>query len=138
MVRVQKDIRATLLVNRTNMLSVAGNALGLFTGSGNVIPFSVDLSDFCRSSRKESNTTIKIYITYDVLLVNEVHNVIKRNRLSDIRTTNCYEIIFRTQNRMNCKLRRIIRREYGIIVGCTSFPAKGKDIQFRQRLNTEI
>ena len=76
-----------LLINRTDMLIVAGNALGFFTGSGNVIPFSVDLSDFCRSFRQESNTTTKIYIGYDVLLVNEVHNVIKRNRLFDIRTT---------------------------------------------------
>ena len=50
-VRVQKDIRAILLINRTGMLIVAGNALGFLTRSGNVIPFSVDLSDFCRSSR---------------------------------------------------------------------------------------
>ena len=69
------------------MLIVAGNALGFFTGSGNVIPFSVDLSDFCRSFRQESNTTIKIYIGYNVLIVNEVHNVIKRNRLFDMPTT---------------------------------------------------
>ena len=75
-----------LLINRTDELIVAGNALGLFTGSGNLIPFSVDLSGFCKSFREESNTTIKIYISYDVLLVNEVHNVIKGNRLSDIRT----------------------------------------------------
>ena len=61
------------------MLIVPGNALAFFKGSGNVIPFSVDLSDFCRNFRQESNTTIKIYISYDVLLVNEVHNVIKRN-----------------------------------------------------------
>ena len=62
------------------MLIVAGNALGFLTGSVCVIPFSVDLSHFCRSLRQESNTTNKIYIGYDVLLVNEVHNVIKRNR----------------------------------------------------------
>ena len=105
-----------LLINRTDMLIVAGNTLGFFTGSGNVIPFSVDLSDFCRSFRQEGNTTINIYIGYDVLLVNEVHNVIKRNRLFDIRATIWYKIIFRTQNRMNCKLCRIIRRESGFIV----------------------
>ena len=56
-----------LLINRTDMLSVAVNVLGFFTGSGNVIPFSVDLSDFRRSFRVESNTTIKIFIGYDVL-----------------------------------------------------------------------
>ena len=43
------------------MLLVAGNALGFFTGSGNVLPFSVDLSDFCRTFRKERNATIEIY-----------------------------------------------------------------------------
>ena len=105
-----------LLINRTDMLIVAGNALGFFTGSGNVIPFSVDLSDFRRSFRQESNTTIKIYISYDVLLVNEVHNVIKSNRLFDIRTTIWYKIILRTHNRIICKLCRIIRRESGFIV----------------------
>ena len=67
-----------LLINRTDMLIVAGNALRFFKGSGIVIPFSVNLSDFCRSFRQESNTTIKIYIGYDVLLVNEVHKVIKK------------------------------------------------------------
>ena len=76
-----------LLINKTGMLIVAGNAMGFFTESGTVITFSVDLSDFCRSFSQESKTTIKIYIGYDVPLVNEVHNVIKINRFSDIRTT---------------------------------------------------
>ena len=66
-----------LPINRTGMLIVAGNALGVFTGSGNVIQFSFDLSDFCRSFREERNTTIKTYISHHVLLVNEVYNVIK-------------------------------------------------------------
>ena len=76
-----------LLINNTGMLIVAGHGLGFFTGSGNVIPFSVDLSDFCRSFRERRNATIKIYISHHVLLVNEVDNVIKRNSLFDIRTT---------------------------------------------------
>ena len=76
-----------LLINKTGMLIAAGNALGFFTGSGNVIPISLDLFDFCRSSREERNATIKIYISHHVLLVNEVYNVIKRNRLFQIRTT---------------------------------------------------
>ena len=46
-----------LLINKTVIPIVTGNALGFFTGSGNVIAFSVDLSDFCRSFRVESNTT---------------------------------------------------------------------------------
>ena len=105
-----------LLINRTDMSIVAVKALGFFTGSGNVIPFSIDLCDFCRNFRQESKSTIKTYLGYDVLLVNEVHNVIKRYRLFDIRTTISYEIIFRTQNRMNCKFCRIIWRESGYIV----------------------
>ena len=54
------------------MLIVAGNELGFFTGSGNVIPFSVDLSDFSKSLREARNATLKIYITNHVLFVNEV------------------------------------------------------------------
>ena len=76
-----------LLINRTVKLIVAANALRFFTGSGNVILFSLDLSDFCRSFREESSTTIKIYISHDVLLINEVHNVIKRNSLFEGLTT---------------------------------------------------
>ena len=62
-----------LLINRAVMLIDAGNSLEFLTGFGKVIPFSINLSNFCRSLRVESNTTIKIYISYDVLLVNEVH-----------------------------------------------------------------
>ena len=58
-----------LLINRKDMLIVAGNALGFLRGSGDVPPFPVDLSDFCRSFREESLTTIKIYLSYDVLFV---------------------------------------------------------------------
>ena len=61
------------------MLIVTGNALGFFAGSGNVIPFSVDLSVFCRIFRVESNSTMKLYIGYDLLLINEVDNAIERN-----------------------------------------------------------
>ena len=51
-----------LLINGTVMLIITWDALGFCTGSGNVFPFSVDLSDFCRNFRVESNTTIKSYI----------------------------------------------------------------------------
>ena len=68
------------------MLIVTGSALGFFTGSENVIPFSVDLSEFCRSFRVESNTTMKINIAHDVLLINEVHNAIKANSVFEILT----------------------------------------------------
>ena len=64
---------------KTIMLIVPVNAFGFFTGSGKLIPFSVDLSNFSRSFRVESNTTMKIYIGHDVLLINEVHNAIERN-----------------------------------------------------------
>ena len=68
------------------MLIVAGNALGFFIGSGSLTPFLFDLFDFCKSLREEYNTTIKVYISHDVLHVNEMHNVIKGNNLFDIRT----------------------------------------------------
>ena len=104
------------LINNTDMLIVAGNALRFFTGSGNVILFSVDLFKFCRFFREKRNATIKIYIRHHVLLVNELYDVIKTNNLFKIRTTILDKIIFRTQKRMNCKLFRIISREYGFVV----------------------
>ena len=115
-VRVQKDITAKLLINRTVKLIVAANALGFFTGSGIVILLSLDSSDVCRSFRVESHTTIKIYMRYDVLLINEVHNVIERYNLFESLTTFCYKINFWTQNRKNCKLCRIMRSDLGFIV----------------------
>ena len=45
---------------------VTGKALGFFAGSGNVIPFSVDLSDFSRSFSVGSKTTINYFIKDDV------------------------------------------------------------------------
>ena len=69
------------------MLIVTGNAPGFFTGSRNVIPFSVDLSDFCRSFMVESNTKIQIFIGHDVLLITELQNVIGRYRFSEILAT---------------------------------------------------
>ena len=54
------------------MLIVAGNVVGFFTASGHVIPFAVDLSDFCRNFRVRSNIAIEIYIGHDVFLINEV------------------------------------------------------------------
>ena len=125
-VRVQKDIRAMLLINRTVMSIVDRNALGLFTGSGNVIRFSVDLCNFCRSFRVKSNSTIKIYISHDVLLINEVHNFMEGNSPFEILTTIWYKIIFWTQNRMNCKLCRIIRRDFGFIVVAHRFLQREK------------
>ena len=123
-VRVQKDIRAMLLINRTDMLIVAGNALGFFTGSWIVIPFSDDFSDLCKSFRVKNNTTIKFFMRHDVLLINEVHNVIERNSLFEIMATIWYKIIFWTQNRMNCKLCRTIRRELGSIAAAHRFLQK--------------
>ena len=76
-----------LLINKTVMPIVPGNALGFFTGSGNVIPFSVGLSDFRRRFSVESKTTIKIFLGYDVLLINEVHMFIERNSLFEILAT---------------------------------------------------
>ena len=106
---------------RSSTEQVCWSLLGMHWGfsqyrSGSVIPFLIDVSDFCRSFKKKRNYTIKTYITHHVLLVNEVYNVIKRNSLFHIRTTIWYKIILRTQNRMSCKLCRIIRRDLDFIV----------------------
>ena len=120
-VQVQKGIRAMLLINRTIMLIIAGNALEFFTRSENIIPSSVDLSDICMSFRVESNITIRIYMDKDVLLINEMHNVIERKSVFEIRTTIWYNIIFWTQNGINCKLCRICRTDLGSFVGAHCF-----------------
>ena len=114
------------------MLIVPGNALRFFTGPGNVIPFSVDLSDFCRSFKIESETTIKIYISHDNRLINEFHNVIKGNRLLGTLTKSWYRSNFWAQKRMFCKLCRIKRRFLGFILVVQSFLQKGKIDQFRK------
>ena len=120
-VQVQKRIRAMLLVNRTVMLIIAGNALEFFTRSEKITPSSVDLSDICMSFRVESNTTIRIYMDKDVLLINEVHNVIERKSVFENRTTIWYNINFWTQNGINCKLCRIFRTDLGYFVGAQCF-----------------
>ena len=112
------------------MLIVTGNALGFFTGSGNVIPFSVDLPDFCRSLRVESKPTIKIFIGHDVLLINELHNVIERNSLFQILATIGYKINFWTQNIMICKLCGIVRRDLRSIVAAHRFLHGEKLLKF--------
>ena len=125
-VRAQKDNTAMLLINKTVMFIVARIALEFFAGSGKVIPFSVDLADFCRSFRVESNTVFKIYIGLDVPLINDVHSVIERNCLFEILTTIWYRIIFCTHNRLNCKLCWIIRRDLDFILAAHRFLPKEK------------
>ena len=125
-VRVQNDIRAMLLINRTVKSIVAAKTLGFFTGSGNVFLFSLYLSDFCRSFRVESNTTIKIYISHDGLLINEMHNAIKTNSFFESLTTIWFMIIFWTQIRKNCKRCRIMRIDLGFIVAAHRFLQREK------------
>ena len=103
------------------MLIVTGNALGFFTGSGKVIPFTDDLSDICRSFRVKSNNKNQIFTGHDVLFINEVHNVFEGNSVFEILATIWYKIIFWTQNRLNCKLWRIIRRNLGVMVAAIRF-----------------
>ena len=110
---------------KTVILIVTGNAFGFLTGSGNVILFSVDLIVFCRSIRLESNTTIKLYISHDVLLSNAVHNVTKGSSFFELLTTNWYKIIFWMPNRMNCNLCMIIRRDLGFFVVAHRLPQRG-------------
>ena len=115
-----------LLINKTVMPIITGNAVGFFTGSGNLIPFSVDLSDCCRNFRVESNTTTQIFIGHSVLFINEVHNVIKRYSFFEILATIPCKIIFKTQNTTNCKLFRIIKRDLGLIVDAYRFLQREK------------
>ena len=89
------------------MLIVTWETHEFFKGSGIVFPFSVVLSYCCRSFGFESNTTIKIYKSHDVLLINVLHDVIEGNRLLGIMNTPCYKINFWAQNRMNYQLSRI-------------------------------
>ena len=119
-----------LLINKTDILTLNGNALGFCAGSGIVIPFSVDLFGFCRSSRVKINTTIRIYLDHDVLLINEVHNVIERNSLFAILATILYKIIFWTLYRMNCKLCGIIRRDLVFILAPHCFLQREKIFNF--------
>ena len=119
-----------LLINKTLMLIVVGKALGSFTRSGNVIAFSVDPFDFCGSFMVQSNTLIKIYIGHDVLHINEVYNVIERNSRLKILTTIWYEIFFRTQNGMNCKLFSIMSRVSGFVLVVHHFLQREKFFKF--------
>ena len=78
------------------------------------------MSDFCKSFRVESNTALKILISH-VVLINKVHNVIKRKSLFWSLVASWYVITFWTQNGMNCQLCRIIRRDLGFIVAAHRF-----------------
>ena len=68
-VRVYKDFRGLLFINRTVLVIVIWDALAFFTGCGNAFSFSVVLSERCGSSRSENNTEIKTYICHDTLLI---------------------------------------------------------------------
>ena len=120
-VRVQKEIRVMLFISETVFLNSTGNALAFFTVSGNVNPFSIDLSDFCRSFRVESNTLIQIFKGHDVLLINERSQGHQKIQFFGVPVRIWYKIIFWTQNRLNCKLCRIIRRELCFIVAAHRF-----------------
>ena len=127
-----------LLFIKTVIPTVTGNALGFFTGSRNVVPFSVDLSDFCRSFRVESSNTIKIFKGCDVLLINQVRTrSSKETVFFEFLVTIWYLFFFRTQNRMNCKLCRIIRRDLGFILAAHRF-CKGKVYSNSTNLSTEF
>ena len=126
-----------LLIEKTIIMINTGNALGFCTGSGQVIPFSVDPSVFCGNFRVGSKTPSKIFIDHDGLLINEVHNLIEGNNLFKILTTNGHKIIFWTQNKMNCKLCRIIRRDLCFVVAAHCVLQK-ESYSFSTKLSTEF
>ena len=74
----------------------------------------------------ETKTTIKIFIGHDAFPINEVQNVIKRNSLFEIVAAVWYKIIFWTQNRMNCKVCKIISRDLGFILAAHVFLQREK------------
>ena len=100
---------------KTVMLIVIGTALGFLTGSGKDFPFSVGPSAFCGNFWLESKTRIQIYKVNDVLLINEVHNVIKINNF--LRFWPQYVVWASSRRKKkNRKLWRIKRRDLGLIV----------------------
>ena len=139
-VRAQKDIRGVLFIEKTVSLIVAcaGDALGIFTRSGNVFPISADLSDSCRNFTVERNTTIKIYWDLDVLFINKVHNVIERNRFSENMTTIWCKVSLRDQIRRNFKLCRTIRSVLGFIVVVHRFMRKGSFSSISREFSTDF
>ena len=76
----------------------------------------VYLSDFCRCFRVKRKNKIKIYIGHVAFLINEVHDVIKRNIRFELLTTIWCKIIFRTPKRMNCTFCRILWWDFGFVV----------------------
>ena len=94
--------------------------------SGSVFPFSLDLPDFCRNFCMGSNTIIKIYISHDVFLINEVHIGVRRNRLFEKLTTFWIKIGFLTQSRLNYMPCIIIGRFLGFVVVVDRFMQKEK------------
>ena len=60
------------------MLLVTWEAPGVFTGSGIIFLFSVDIFAFFGSFRVKSNTTIEIYVSHDVSCGNEVHHFFEK------------------------------------------------------------
>ena len=124
--RFQIDVKGMLLIGRKVMLIVFWNAIVFSTESGNVFLFSVDLSDF----RIESITKVEIDTGHKVLLINEVHNVKEGNNLCGIMTIIWYKIDFPTQDRMNYKLCRILRRVFAFIVVVHCFMQREKLFNF--------
>ena len=96
----------------------------VFSGSG--FPFSLDLSDFCRNFWMGSNTKIKLYISHDVFLINEVHIVVRGNCLLEKLTIFWWKIGFLTQSRLNYMPCIIIGRFLGFIVVVDRFMQKEK------------
>ena len=59
-----------------------------------------------------------------------MHNIIEGNSFFEIPSTIWYKIIFWTQNRKNCKLCRILRRDFGSIVVAHRFRQREKLFNF--------
>ena len=115
-----------LHINRTYILIIAGNVLGYFLGHKNVIPFSVDLSNFCRTFEVESNTTIKIYKGHDVLFIDEMHNIIEKKQSFRNFDHNMIIDHLLYSKYIDSQALKDHKERYGLYCSCTSLPAREK------------
>ena len=75
-IQAHKDNRSRFFINRKFILIIVWEVFGFFSRCGKVFPFSVDLFNPCGSLKAKNWNTIKIYISYDFLFINELHYVI--------------------------------------------------------------
>ena len=125
-IRVQKDIRGMLFINRKVTLIAFWNALGFFAGPRKAFPLLVDLSNFYRSFYVERKNHSQNWIRSRCSAHQWSAKCHGKNNGFEIMTTICFGINFRVQNFLNCSFRRIIRRVLSSIVVVHHFMQREK------------